>query len=89
MKKAEREYYAKVRELGCVICGQEAVIHHKTGAGMALKADYTQVFPLCPLHHNMGGIGVAIHSGTKTWEANNNSQDYWIKWTQQQVGYGE
>ncbi|MBC8923070.1 hypothetical protein IAI17_35380, partial [Escherichia coli] len=29
---------------------------------------HQQTIPLCCQHHRVGGYGVAIHSGKKTWE---------------------
>ena len=59
-----------VAELGCVVCGDTAEIHHiTTGVGMGQRANNYQVIPLCPRHHRNGGHGVAIHAGKKTWEA--------------------
>lgn len=56
-------------ELGCLICGAPAEIHHPTGAGMGLRASHYDAIPLCPTHHRTGGYGVAIHAGQKAWEA--------------------
>lgn len=77
--KAEREYLSAVAELGCFICGMPAEIHHKTGAGMGLRASNYDVIPLCPTHHRTGGHGVAVHAGTKTWEQNFGSQADMVK----------
>ena len=65
--KAEREYMNKVASLGCIICGSPAQVHHKTGAGMGLRASHYDTIPLCHHHHN-GAEG--IHTiGKMTWEA--------------------
>lgn len=66
--KADREYFAKVVELGCIICGGQAEIHHKTGSGMGLKSSNRDVIPLCPVHHRTGNYGIAIHAGVLKWE---------------------
>ncbi len=71
---ADRRHMGRVAALGCVICGSPAEVHHITGAGMALRAKHTETIPLCPLHHRTGGIGVAVHAGTKTWEAVHGTQ---------------
>ena len=70
MKKAEREYLDKVAALGCLICGNHADIHHvRQGMGMAQRAPHIGgTIPLCKLHHQDGGFGVAIHAGQKTFE---------------------
>lgn len=70
MKKADKEYLARVAALGCLICRRPAMIHHiRTGQGMSQRADHRHVIPLCGDHHQHGGHGVAIHAGQKTWEA--------------------
>jgi hypothetical protein len=88
-RQHDRAYMARVAELPCVVCGAWPVhVHHRTGAGMGRKADDYQTIPLCPLHHQHGGEGVAIHSGTKTWESIHGTQDEHIKETQRKLGYG-
>jgi hypothetical protein len=69
MTKAERIYFNKVVELGCIVCQSPAEIHHlRTGAGMGMKSK--DVIPLCPDHHRNGGHGVAIHAGRIAFETN-------------------
>ncbi len=73
--KAEKTYYAKVVDLGCLICEMPAEIHHITTArGFGGRASNDNVLPLCPFHHRLGNIGQAVHSGVKTWEKNFGSQ---------------
>ena len=68
--KAEKAYYAKVVDLGCLICEMPAEIHHITTArGFGGRASNDNVLPLCPRHHRLGNVGEAVHSGVKTWEA--------------------
>lgn len=83
---ADKRYYAQVFDLGCCICKMPPEIHHRTGAGMALKSNNMDVMPLCPLHHRIGNHGVAIHAGVQTWEEKHGTQDYWIQWTKEQLG---
>lgn len=65
----ERRHMQKVAELGCIICGDQAQIHHaKTHMGGG--RDHLQVIPLCVLHHTGGGYGVALHAGKKVWSDN-------------------
>lgn len=71
-----RKYHDRVAAMGCIVCrnlgqGQTpAAIHHiRAGQGMAQRADDFLVIPLCPLHHQLGGQGVAIHAGQKQWES--------------------
>lgn len=74
--KAEKLHLSRVAALGCCVCknlGHEdspAEIHHvSTGTGLSVRADNYHVIPLCPIHHRLGGYGVAIHAGRKAWEA--------------------
>lgn len=76
---AEKAYHARVAALGCILCGAPATIHHKTGAGMGLRASHYDVIPLCPMHHQHGGYGVAVHAGTKEWERRYGTQDALIE----------
>ncbi|MDD4892753.1 MAG: Ref family recombination enhancement nuclease [Candidatus Rickettsiella isopodorum] len=51
---AEQErHHKKLRELGCIICGREASIHHCFTGGGGRK-DHDKVIPLCPHHHQHG-----------------------------------
>ncbi|MDD4971887.1 MAG: Ref family recombination enhancement nuclease [Paludibacter sp.] len=70
MTKLERQHLSKVAELGCIICRMPAEIHHiRNGVGMAQRSSHFNAIPLCPLHHRIGGNGVAIHAGQKTFES--------------------
>lgn len=65
--KEAQEHYSRVAELGCIICGRPAELHHLTGAGMGLKSHWSEVIPLCPEHHRTGKD--AVHAGKKSFEA--------------------
>lgn len=83
-----RAYMGLVANLPCVVCGTWPVeVHHKTGAGMGLRASDYDTIPLCPAHHRTGGPGVAIHAGTRTWEEKYGTQDDHIRETQRKLGY--
>ena len=86
---AERDYMASVAELGCLICWQPAEVHHKTGAGMGMRASNYDTMPLCPRHHRTGGHGFAIHAGTETWEAKYGLQDEHIKMTKRMLNHSD
>lgn len=68
--KAERAYFGKVAELGCIICFRPAEIHHLIGLqyGSCKGKKSSDVIPLCPHHHRHGDFGEAVHNGTKTFE---------------------
>lgn len=73
-------YLTAVAELGCMICGQPAQIHHARGgsmryvesAGVGTRTGDDCAIPLCA-HHHTGREG--IHTlGVLTWEALHGSQ---------------
>ena len=86
MKKAERERYSAIVEIGCIICRRPAEVHHLTGAGMGRKAPYQKTIPLCPDHHRNGGPKIAIHSGVKTWEAIFGTQEKLLERVNEEIG---
>ena len=67
--KAENDYMDAVRELGCLICGRYAQIHHVTGHAYGSRSNL-RVLPICADHHQNNAYGHALHNGTKTFEAN-------------------
>ncbi|CAM4031081.1 MULTISPECIES: Ref family recombination enhancement nuclease [Lelliottia] len=75
--KAERKHMDRVTALGCIVCTQlgysdsPAGIHHiRAGQGTGQRADHYHTIPLCPIHHQTGGYGVAYHAGPQVWENN-------------------
>lgn len=75
--KAEKLHYQKLVDIGCIVCLQqghgyvEPHIHHtRFNAGMGMKSDWVQSIPLCPMHHQHGGYGVAFHAGKEAFEEN-------------------
>lgn len=49
------EWKSRVAELGCIVCGDPASLHHiRSGQGMSQRAPDVLVIPLCPLHHQHG-----------------------------------
>lgn len=73
--KIDRIWLSRVAALGCIVCKNlglgetPAEIHHvRTGQGIGQRADHRKTIPLCQQHHRVGGHGVAIHAGKKTWE---------------------
>lgn len=68
-------YLTAVAELGCVICGQPAEIHHAKGgsmryresAGTGQRTGDDCAIPLCPYHHR--GLEGVHTIGVLTWEA--------------------
>ena len=74
--KAEREHYARIVEMGCIVCVElghgetPAEIHHIGNGTMSKRAGNYEVIGLCHVHHRTGGYGVAVHAGRKAFEAN-------------------
>lgn len=75
--KAEKLHLSRVAALGCIVCAQlgypdsPAGIHHiRTGQGAGQRAGHFHTIPLCPIHHQTGGYGVAYHAGPQAWENN-------------------
>jgi len=61
MKKAEKEYHQKCRDLGCIVCRlylgvyTNPSIHHIRPMGAQNVSEY-DVLPLC-YHHHQGAMG--------------------------------
>ncbi|SDV49800.1 Recombination enhancement, RecA-dependent nuclease [Chitinasiproducens palmae] len=65
-----------VARLGCIVCrnlgflDSPAELHHpRFLAGGAQRSSHMDVIPLCPTHHRLGGLGVALHAGRQSFEA--------------------
>lgn len=76
MNKDEKKHYEKLFQIGCIVCRNQGYgyslphIHHiRKGAGIGQKSHWSLAIPLCPMHHQNGGYGVALHAGQKTFEA--------------------
>lgn len=80
MTAAGDRHMARVRELGCILCGAPASIHHINAHGMGMKASDFEVLPLCFQHHQAGGMGVAVHAGKRTWEAIHGTERELLEW---------
>lgn len=73
--KAERERMDVVAASFCIVCRNEglgdspAELHHpRFLAGGGQRASHLDVIALCPMHHRLGGYGVAFHAGPVAWE---------------------
>jgi hypothetical protein len=74
VSKIHDEYTDKVARHGCIVCialGYEtpAGIHHVRKLATSKKRDRAPIIPLCGIHHQTGGYGVAVHAGEGAWEA--------------------
>lgn len=75
MTKQEREHYDRISQHGCIACivlgygYSPTEIHHiRTGTGKGQRSNWSKAIGLCPAHHRLGGSGVAIHAGIKSFE---------------------
>ena len=75
MTKDERRHYARIADLGCVVCLLQGyghspceINHIRTGAGLGQKSHWSKAIGLCPTHHRLGGHGIAIHAGVEAFE---------------------
>ena len=84
MLNKDRQHLSAVAELGCCICGQPAEIHHVRRYGE--KRKHSQVIPLCPYHHRIGGRGGSIHAGKESWINNFGYEDVWLEWVSDKLG---
>jgi hypothetical protein len=75
MKK--KTYKSKVADLGCLICGGHAVIHH-CETYMGGGRDDNKIIPLCHAHHTTGGYGVAFHAGKAEWQKIYGTEKYFL-----------
>ncbi len=76
--KAEKVYWQRVRDIGCMICHSDSDIHH-CGTYMGGGRDNMKVIPLCPAHHRNGGYAVAIHAGKKEWERLYGTEEHFLR----------
>lgn len=80
MTKAERLHNQRLVEYGCYVCRHhygvysKPVIHHVRRLATSKKRDRAPKIPLCSAHHAGHGVGVSIHDGRESWEANFGSE---------------
>ncbi|AEZ50835.1 hypothetical protein DC1_00016 [Burkholderia phage DC1] len=70
-------HMGRVAELGCIVClnlrlgRSPAECHHaRCFAGGGQRSTDFHAIPLCPLHHRLGGAGVALHAGRQSFARN-------------------
>ena len=75
MTKDEKAHYAKLADLGCIVCLLQGYghspceIHHiRTGTGAGLRSHWSKAIGLCAAHHRTGGYRIAIHAGVEGFE---------------------
>lgn len=70
-KGSDPAYLALVAQLPCAVangrCSGRITCHHKSGAGMGLRAPDREAMPLCIAHHLHGPKSIE-ELGSKAWE---------------------
>lgn len=81
----EKRHMARVGQLTCIVCTLQnlgdtpAALHHIDGR--TKEGAHYQVIPLCSLHHQNGGYGVALHAGKAEFELCYGSESYLLQQT--------
>ncbi|VVD74692.1 Ref family recombination enhancement nuclease [Pandoraea commovens] len=93
-KKAEREHMGVVAGLYCVVCRNlgydesPAEVHHvRFLAGGGQRAEHADTIPLCPLHHRVGGYGVAFHAGPAEFQRRYGTEAELLEQTRRDVAH--
>lgn len=77
--KEQLKYWDRLAsEIGCIVCYNNGIISHHVSIHHILvngKKDHSNVLPLCSMHHQTGGEGIAIHPFKRLWESIYGSQD--------------
>lgn len=63
---AERRHMDRLAQMGCLVCGANAEIHHVHSDGFQrLTRTHKRAVPLCPPHHRTGqeAVHVMSHAG--------------------------
>ena len=82
----EKRHMAAVAELGCCVCRRvlgvhsPAAIHHTDGK--TKPGAHMRVLPLCGIHHQTGGYGVALHAGRVEWERRYGTAAELLEWVE-------
>ena len=91
--KAEREHMGIVAGSFCIVCRNEglgespAELHHpRFLAGGGQRSSHMDVIALCPIHHRLGGYGVAIHAGQEEWERRHGTEAELLEQTRRETG---
>jgi hypothetical protein len=82
--KREKAHVARVATLACVVgnthCRGRTTVHHKSGAGMGMRADPFETMPLCEGHHLFGPYSIE-QMGSKAWERHHLTQVEYLQVT--------
>lgn len=94
--KAEREHMGVIAGLCCIVCrnlrlgDSPAEVHHvRFLAGGGQRSGSLDTIPLCPLHHRLGGWGVAYHAGPEEFERRYGSEESLLEQVRQETSHKE
>lgn len=94
--KDEREHMGVVAGLCCIVCrnlgfgDSPAEVHHvRYLAGGGQRSSNFDTIPLCPLHHRLGGYGVAYHAGPEEFERRYGSEAQLLEQTRREISVKE
>lgn len=70
----------QIVSIGCIVCRRNGIwtpasIHHVRKIRTSKVRNKAPRLPICPIHHQWGGYGVALHAGEKKFEENFGSID--------------
>lgn len=95
MSKAEQQHKGRLADFGCIVCRRvynvhtPAQIHHpRQFAGAGQRSSDFLAIPLCPIHHQTGGHGIAIHAGERTFEMQFGTETELLADTIRRIFYG-
>lgn len=58
---AERIHMDRIAQMGCLVCGGEAAVHHVVSDGyQRITRNHKLVAPLCPFHHQYNHDAVHV-----------------------------
>lgn len=87
-------HMGRVAELGCIVClnlrhgRSPAEVHHaRCYAGGGQRSSDFHTIPLCPLHHRLGGAGVALHAGRQSFARNFGTEPELLLQVLQMLGF--
>ena len=87
------KHLGRVAEIPCMACrigmapkARRLNIHHLWGGGAGKKQSDLLTIPLCEFHHQVGGVGHALHSGLDVWEGKFGTQQNLILEIHEKLG---
>ena len=83
-----KERFDKLAQMGCIVCRVfhdapevPTTIHHIGNGTMGKRSPDERTIPLCLIHHQHGGYGIAVHAGRKAFEAQYATEAELLEWT--------